>query len=153
MLTPNLITVLSYRRSFMRCPVWLYNKLVTIYTGILPLGFTGLIYSLPFSHSQEKRMENWGKHTITRTVHSKPSGSDKNNFGSVVHIVFGTLVNQNLPQKLLRNSSNRLLLFTWLMFALILGTVYRGNLTAALTLPRSPPRPETIEQLIKSVKR
>ncbi|KAK8374544.1 hypothetical protein O3P69_007813 [Scylla paramamosain] len=38
----------------------------------------------------------------------------------------------------------------WLLFAFILGTAYRGNLTASLTAPKSPPRVETLEQLVAS---
>lgn len=74
-------------------------------------------------------------------------------FGSVVIEIFGTFVGQNLSQRLVKSRSNRLFLVTWLMFAFILGTVYRGNLTAALTLPRSPPRPESIQELVDSVDR
>ncbi|XP_071544953.1 ionotropic receptor 21a-like [Panulirus ornatus] len=50
-------------------------------------------------------------------------------------------------------SSSRLLMGTWLVFAFIIGTVYRGNLTAALTLPKYPPRPETVEELVNYVDR
>ncbi|XP_042231333.1 ionotropic receptor 93a-like isoform X2 [Homarus americanus] len=65
--------------------------------------------------------------------------------------VMGILVGQNLPQQLPPITSGRLLVVAWLVFALIIGTVYRGNLTAALTLPKYPPRPETVEQLVDTV--
>ncbi|KAG7163521.1 Ionotropic receptor 93a-like 2 [Homarus americanus] len=71
--------------------------------------------------------------------------------GAEVLEVMGILVGQNLPQQLPPITSGRLLVVAWLVFALIIGTVYRGNLTAALTLPKYPPRPETVEQLVDTV--
>ncbi|XP_071527034.1 LOW QUALITY PROTEIN: ionotropic receptor 21a-like [Panulirus ornatus] len=67
--------------------------------------------------------------------------------------VMGILVGQNLPLRLHDISSSRLLVAAWLVFAFIIGTVYRGNLTAALTLPKYPPRPETIEELVDVIGR
>ncbi|KAK3891911.1 hypothetical protein Pcinc_004217 [Petrolisthes cinctipes] len=49
--------------------------------------------------------------------------------------------------------SNYTLLSCWLMFGLLLGTAYRGSLIASLTLPRAPARPETVEELVRAVKR
>ncbi|XP_053641789.2 ionotropic receptor 21a-like [Cherax quadricarinatus] len=66
-------------------------------------------------------------------------------------IAVGTLLGQSTKKQLSESSSSRLLLVTWLVFAFIVSNVYRGNLTAALTLPKYPPRPETLEQLIKVV--
>ncbi|XP_071526969.1 ionotropic receptor 93a-like [Panulirus ornatus] len=65
--------------------------------------------------------------------------------------VAGILVGQNLPLRLSNVSSSRLLLAVWLVFAFIIGTVYRSNLIAALTLPKYPPRPETLEQMVDVV--
>ncbi|XP_071526951.1 ionotropic receptor 93a-like [Panulirus ornatus] len=73
--------------------------------------------------------------------------------GSVMLEVTGILVGQNLPLRLPNVSSSRLLVAAWLVFAFIIGTVYRGNLTAALTLPKFPPRPETLEELVDAVDR
>ncbi|XP_071527035.1 ionotropic receptor 21a-like [Panulirus ornatus] len=73
--------------------------------------------------------------------------------GAVVQDMAGMLLGQNLPRRLPSTSSSRLLVAAWLVFAFIIGTVYRGNLTAHLTLPKYPPRPETAEQLVKVVDR
>ncbi|XP_042873752.1 ionotropic receptor 93a-like [Penaeus japonicus] len=71
----------------------------------------------------------------------------------VVTIVYGTLLNQSMNQLHPKSNSSRLLLGAWLLFTFILGTAYRGNLTAALTLPKYPPRPETLQELVKAVGR
>ncbi|XP_071526957.1 ionotropic receptor 21a-like [Panulirus ornatus] len=73
--------------------------------------------------------------------------------GTVTLEVMGILVGQNLPLSLPNTSSSRLLVAAWLVFAFIIGTVYRGNLTAHLTLPKYPPRPETIEELVNVIDR
>ncbi|XP_042231759.1 ionotropic receptor 93a-like [Homarus americanus] len=73
--------------------------------------------------------------------------------GTVVQDVAGMLVGQNLPQRLPRTSSSRVLVATWLMFALIFGSAYRGNLTAFLTLPKYPPRAETLQELVSTADR
>ncbi|XP_071547698.1 ionotropic receptor 93a-like [Panulirus ornatus] len=65
----------------------------------------------------------------------------------------GILMEENLSKRLPRSNSGRVLLAGWLIFAFIIGTIYRGNLTAALTLPKYPPRPETLEQLVSYVDR
>lgn len=36
------------------------------------------------------------------------------------------------------------------MFAFIVGTAYRGNLTASLTAPKYPARPETLKELVSA---
>ncbi|XP_047487061.1 ionotropic receptor 21a-like [Penaeus chinensis] len=71
----------------------------------------------------------------------------------VAFAVMGTLLGQNLNQLHSHSNAARLLLGAWLIFAFILGTAYRGNLTAALTLPNYPPRPETLQELVQAVKR
>ncbi|XP_063886245.1 ionotropic receptor 93a-like [Scylla paramamosain] len=67
--------------------------------------------------------------------------------------MMGMLLGQNLPRRLPTTSSSRILVGTWLMFALVIGLAYRGNLTASLTLPKYPPRPETLSQLVDTVDR
>ncbi|XP_063886429.1 ionotropic receptor 21a-like [Scylla paramamosain] len=69
------------------------------------------------------------------------------------HDMTGMLLGQNLPRRLPRILSSRLLVATWLVFAIVFASAYRGNLTASLTLPKYPPRPETLPQLVDSVKR
>ncbi|XP_071526970.1 LOW QUALITY PROTEIN: ionotropic receptor 21a-like [Panulirus ornatus] len=71
--------------------------------------------------------------------------------GSVVLEVTGILVGQNLQLRLPNVSSTRLLLTVWLLFSFIIGTAYRSNLIAALTLPKYPPRPETVRQMVDVV--
>ncbi|XP_045122250.1 uncharacterized protein LOC123510869 [Portunus trituberculatus] len=67
-------------------------------------------------------------------------------------MVVATLLSQNLSKKLPHSNSSRSLVAAWLVFVLVIGTVYRGNLTAALTLPKYPPRTETVQQLVESFK-
>ncbi|XP_063886454.1 ionotropic receptor 21a-like isoform X2 [Scylla paramamosain] len=71
--------------------------------------------------------------------------------GAVFQDMVGMLLGQNLPHRLSYTSSSRVLVAAWLMFALILGLAYRGNLTASLTLPKYPPRPETLKEIVDSV--
>lgn len=67
--------------------------------------------------------------------------------------VLGTLLGQNLSGYLPSSYSSRVLMVAWLVFAFMVGTFYRGNLTASLTLPKYPPRPETLEELANYVDR
>ncbi|KAK8384551.1 hypothetical protein O3P69_014257 [Scylla paramamosain] len=69
------------------------------------------------------------------------------------HTVIATLLAQDLPVKPPNTHAIRALVAAWLLFAFIVGTVYRGNLTASLTLPKYPPRPETIADLVKTFDR
>ncbi|XP_063886457.1 uncharacterized protein LOC135114485 [Scylla paramamosain] len=71
--------------------------------------------------------------------------------GSVFQDMVGMLLGQNLPRRLSNTSSSRVLVAAWLVFALILGLAYRGNLTASLTLPKYPPRPETLKEIVDNV--
>lgn len=66
----------------------------------------------------------------------------------VVKQVVGTILNETIPGELPRRSSTRVLLAAWFIFAFIVGNVYRGNLTASLTVPKYPPRAETLDQLV-----
>ncbi|XP_047483147.1 uncharacterized protein LOC125035052 [Penaeus chinensis] len=69
---------------------------------------------------------------------------------NVTELTLASLLGQSVP---LGRSTNafRVSVACWLVFAFVVGTAYRGNLTAALTLPKYPDRPETIEQLVKAV--
>lgn len=97
-------------------------------------------------------MRKWKRVTLLPV--QPPTTSDtRDDFGRAVQEVFGVLMGQNLSKQLHRSNSNRVLLIAWLLFAFIVGTVYRGNLTAALTLPKAPPRPETVEELVDYVDR
>ncbi|XP_045111734.1 uncharacterized protein LOC123504893 [Portunus trituberculatus] len=89
-----------------------------------------------------------GVWTLIRTGHG---GYPNVGVGAVLHDVVGMLLGQNLPRRLSYTSSSRVLVAAWLLFALILGMAYRGNLTASLTLPKYPPRPETLEEIVNYV--
>ena len=65
-----------------------------------------------------------------------------------IRIVIGTLLNQDFPLIMPTSSSWRILLGAWLVFALVISTGYKSNLTAFLTLPQYLPRPETLEELV-----
>ncbi|KAG7163538.1 Ionotropic receptor 93a-like 9 [Homarus americanus] len=80
-------------------------------------------------------------------------GGDRVATGTVVQDVTGMLLGQNLPRRLPTVISSRVLVASWLMFALIFGSAYRGNLTAFLTLPKYPPRAETMQDLINTADR
>ncbi|MPC18187.1 hypothetical protein E2C01_011063 [Portunus trituberculatus] len=71
--------------------------------------------------------------------------------GTVFQDMVGMLLGQNLPRRVSYTSSSRVLVAAWLVFALILGVAYRGNLTASLTLPKYPPRPETLKEIVNYV--
>nr|XP_045612753.1 glutamate receptor-like [Procambarus clarkii] len=71
--------------------------------------------------------------------------------GDATEIAVGALLGQGTNKHLPGRSSSRVLLVAWLVFTFVVGTVYRGNLTATLTMPKYPPTPETLEQLVKVV--
>ncbi|XP_063886371.1 ionotropic receptor 93a-like [Scylla paramamosain] len=73
--------------------------------------------------------------------------------GTVFHYMVGMLLAQSLSHHLFKTSSRRILVAAWLVFAIILGSAYSGNLTATLTLPKYPPRPETLKQLVDAADR
>ncbi|XP_071527024.1 ionotropic receptor 93a-like [Panulirus ornatus] len=86
-------------------------------------------------------------------VRERREGSSRIGAGAVVQDMTGMLLGQSLPPRLPTTSSSRLLVAAWLVFAFIIGTVYRGNLTAHLTLPKYPPRPETLQELVATADR
>ena len=67
----------------------------------------------------------------------------------VMKQVFGTLLDEAIHGELPRRSSTRLVLTSWMIFAFIVGTVYRSNLTACLTVPTYPTRAENLADLFK----
>ncbi|MPC52164.1 hypothetical protein E2C01_046026 [Portunus trituberculatus] len=71
--------------------------------------------------------------------------------GAVFQDMAAMLLGQSLPHRLSSHHSSRVLMAAWIVFALIVGVAYRGNLTASLTLPKFPPRPETLPQLVDTV--
>lgn len=73
--------------------------------------------------------------------------------GKAFYTVAATLLAQALTVRLGKSYSSRALVAAWLIFAFVVGTVYRGNLTAAITLPKYPPRAETVEDLVRTFDR
>ncbi|XP_063614361.1 uncharacterized protein LOC134787514 [Penaeus indicus] len=63
----------------------------------------------------------------------------------------GSLLGQSIAERTGKRSGGRVMLASWLIFAFIITTAYRGNLTAALTLPKYPPRVETLPELVEVV--
>nr|XP_045622060.1 uncharacterized protein LOC123772735 [Procambarus clarkii] len=68
----------------------------------------------------------------------------------VTQDVVGTLLGQDLTRRLPSRSSTQIVVGAWLVLAFIVGTAYRGNLTAFLTVLKYPARPENLEQLLKT---
>nr|XP_027230274.1 uncharacterized protein LOC113821973 [Penaeus vannamei] len=62
--------------------------------------------------------------------------------------VFGTLLGQSFSLPTV--SSTRVLVASWLVVAFVLGSAYRGNLTAFLTIPKYPPRVEGLRDLLRT---
>ncbi|XP_064102699.1 ionotropic receptor 93a-like [Macrobrachium nipponense] len=68
--------------------------------------------------------------------------------GRIILEMTGTLLGQNFTSEPSTTNSARLLVGFWVVFAFIMGTAYRGNLTAFLTIPKYPPRAENLPQLL-----
>ncbi|KAG0729585.1 hypothetical protein GWK47_030010 [Chionoecetes opilio] len=73
--------------------------------------------------------------------------------GRAVDRTLRTLLAQDLPGPLPAAPPYRLLLGAWMLFALVFGAAYRGNLTAALTIPKYPKRIESLRELVAYVDR
>ncbi|XP_053642170.1 glutamate receptor ionotropic, kainate glr-3-like [Cherax quadricarinatus] len=92
---------------------------------------------------------------ISQITQADMSGQLSKRLGAefVVIDVVATLLGQGYSRRHPANISNRLLLAVWLIFVFIMGTAYRGTLTASLTLTKTPSRPETVEDLVTTVHR
>ncbi|KAK8384925.1 hypothetical protein O3P69_014472 [Scylla paramamosain] len=71
----------------------------------------------------------------------------------VVLEAVGTLLGQGLYGRLSARHSNHILIACWLFFGVVVGTAYRSSLIASLTVPKYPPRPETVQELVKVIER
>ncbi|KAK7083239.1 hypothetical protein SK128_001425 [Halocaridina rubra] len=71
----------------------------------------------------------------------------------ITQLVVASLFSQSASAHLPKSNSIRIILAVWLIFTFIIGVAYRGNLTAFLTLPKYPPRPETIPELVSNAER
>ncbi|XP_068247429.1 ionotropic receptor 93a-like [Palaemon carinicauda] len=72
---------------------------------------------------------------------------------TAIQEMVGTLLGQSLSHSLPKSQSRRVLIGSWMVFAFILGTAFRGNLIAYLTLPKYPPRPENLKELLRVAER
>ncbi|XP_064118708.1 ionotropic receptor 93a-like isoform X2 [Macrobrachium nipponense] len=73
--------------------------------------------------------------------------------GTALLETLGTLLGQNLSHGFPKSQSWRVLLGFWMIFAFIFGSAFRGNLIAYLTLPKYPPRPENLKELLRVAER
>lgn len=71
----------------------------------------------------------------------------------LMQTVVAMLLGQSVLQRLPRKDLVRFILGNWLVFGFVMITAYRGSLIASLTLPKYPPRPETIEDLVNTIDR
>ena len=71
--------------------------------------------------------------------------------GTVFLDMVGMLLSQNLTSRLSGTPSSRIMVAAWLVFVFIIAVAYRGNLTASLTLPKYPSRPETLQEIVDTV--
>ncbi|XP_064107713.1 glutamate receptor ionotropic, delta-1-like [Macrobrachium nipponense] len=68
----------------------------------------------------------------------------------VVQETIGTFLGQPPSPTVPNNDSFRILMAAWVLFTFLMGSAYRANLTAFLTLPKYPPRIETLKEFIKA---
>lgn len=78
-----------------------------------------------------------------------PKENEAANTGTAFQELFKILLGQDFSQRYARTFAGRLVLAAWLVFALVIGSAYRGNLTASLTLPVNPSRPETLQDIVE----
>ncbi|XP_069960126.1 ionotropic receptor 21a-like [Cherax quadricarinatus] len=86
-------------------------------------------------------------------VSHRSSGGGEMRVGNTVLVVVGALFGQPMQRGLPTSTTWRGLLAAWLVFTFIVTTAYRGNLIAFLSLPKYPPRPETLQHLVTVVNR
>ncbi|XP_071545446.1 ionotropic receptor 21a-like [Panulirus ornatus] len=111
----------------------------------------GIMYMITTKYMWRRQGDYLRRDMQGQDTHGSNRGS--RGIGAISQEIFGTFLGQNLSKSPPTGSSSRVLVAAWLVFAFIIGTVYRGNLTAALTLPKYPPRPETLEELLSYVDR
>nr|XP_027210611.1 glutamate receptor ionotropic, delta-1-like [Penaeus vannamei] len=96
---------------------------------------------------------------ITRLWHVEDAEDEnetrawRTKLGRAAQDLTGMLLGQSPPQGLPRRSSTRVLVGAWLLFSMVVVYVYKGNLTASLMLPKYPPRPETLAELVTVVRK
>ncbi|XP_063596695.1 uncharacterized protein LOC134773424 [Penaeus indicus] len=105
---------------------------------VVPLVAFGITRLWPVGEAEEEEDESGARAWRTK-------------LGRVAQDFIGMLLGQCPPQGLPRRASTRVLVGTWLVFSLVVVAIYRGNLTASLMLPKYPPRPETLADLLTAV--
>ncbi|KAK3877638.1 hypothetical protein Pcinc_017653 [Petrolisthes cinctipes] len=78
----------------------------------------------------------------------QPKGAPESSL--VVLEVVGVLVGQGFSGRLLGLNSSRLVVASWLLVSFITGVAYRASLFASLTVPKYPPRPESLQELVQT---
>ncbi|XP_063886442.1 uncharacterized protein LOC135114471 [Scylla paramamosain] len=141
------------------------HLLSSVYCSVVSNGWACCLLAIPFVAGKKKNIciTNSHLYNVVDKHHKSTkkcipqlirAGHDRHpnvGVGVVFQDMVGMLLGQNLPRRLSYTSSSRVLVAAWLVFALILGVAYRGNLTASLTLPKYPPRPETLKEIVDSV--
>ncbi|XP_063875879.1 uncharacterized protein LOC135108643 [Scylla paramamosain] len=98
--------------------------------------------------------EVWGSVAVTVLVvfvvllKMKPEDDKSQGAWLVMKQVVGTLLDEPIHGEMPQRSSKRMVLTAWMIFSFIVGTVYRSNLTACLTVPTYPVRAEDLADLV-----
>lgn len=97
-----------------------------------------------------RKEEELGRTDTGTLRESEPAAERKQELGflATVEALTGLLVGQGLPKRLIGTSSGRLVIATWMVFTYVIVSAFNGNLTATLTVPTYPPRPETLAELV-----
>ncbi|XP_050706694.1 glutamate receptor 2-like [Eriocheir sinensis] len=69
---------------------------------------------------------------------------------SAVLDTLGILLGHDMQLRMSRWTAGFVLVLSWLILAMVVSTGYRGTLTAFLSVPKYPSRPETMEELAKA---
>ncbi|KAK3893434.1 hypothetical protein Pcinc_002757 [Petrolisthes cinctipes] len=86
---------------------------------------------------------------VTATSDDLPNS---NILDSVMALV-GSFLGQTVSRKCCESNATKVMVGTWLTFALIVSTAYKSNLIASLALSKYPSRPESLDQLVQTVHR
>ncbi|MPC54325.1 hypothetical protein E2C01_048235 [Portunus trituberculatus] len=105
--------------------------------------------TLAFSMVKPSMKATWQSLYYPLRVEMNRSGKDKGpDPWLVMKQVLGTLLDEAIPGQLPLRSTTRVVLTAWLLFSFIVGTVYRSNLTASLTVVKDPPRIKSFAGLV-----
>ncbi|KAK7082757.1 hypothetical protein SK128_001377 [Halocaridina rubra] len=68
----------------------------------------------------------------------------------VVSEIFSPFLSQPSTNRQPNRDSLRIIIATWLIVSYVIGSLYRGNLTAFLTIPKYPSRIDTLKQFLRA---